>query len=60
MSLFDLIFGKSVATQPQPNIRFGRYSDSYKSREKYDLWENALEKFDDEDYLQKLLYCIQA
>ncbi|MFK7933400.1 MAG: hypothetical protein AB8G22_07810 [Saprospiraceae bacterium] len=51
MSLFDLIFGKSVTAQPQPNIRFGRYSDSYKSREKYDLWENALEKFDDEDYL---------
>lgn len=51
MSLFDLIFGKSAPAQPQPNIRFGRYSDSYKSKAKYDQWENALDKFEHGDYL---------
>lgn len=51
MGLFDRIFGGSASDEAQPDIRFGRYSDSYKTSAQYDAWDSALEKFDLKDYL---------
>ena len=51
MGLFDRFFGGSKEPVAQPDICFGRYSDSYKSTEQYDAWDRALEKFEAEDYL---------
>ena len=52
MGLFDSIFGGSTYNENQPDVRFGRYSDSYKTTEQYDAWDSALEKFDNKDYLE--------
>jgi hypothetical protein len=52
MGLFDLIFGKSAPKEPQPDIRFGRYSDSYKVAANYEAWDIALDKFEKEEYLE--------
>jgi len=52
MGLFDRIFGANANEENQPDVRFGRYSDSYKTAEQYDAWDNALEKFDDKKYLE--------
>ncbi len=52
MGLFDKIFGKNIETEQQPDIQFGRYTDSYKSAEQYDAWDIALEKFEEKDYLE--------
>ncbi len=51
MGLFDKLFGSSNRIQ-QPNIQFGRYSDSHKESEKYEYWEKSLKKFDEKEYLQ--------
>ncbi|GJM35779.1 MAG: hypothetical protein DHS20C18_47800 [Saprospiraceae bacterium] len=51
MGLFDRIFGGKEAEIPQPDIRFGRYSDSYKEDANYDSWDLALEKFERDEYL---------
>jgi len=55
MGLFDKIFGKKHELAPQPDIKFGRYSDSYKSTEQYDYWDKALEKFEEKDYIESYL-----
>ena len=52
MGLFDRIFGQNEKLEPQPDIRFGRYSDSYKSTQNYDAWDVALDKFEAESYLE--------
>jgi len=52
MGLFDKIFGKNHELASQPNIQFGRYSDSYKSAKQYDAWDVALEKFEEKNYLE--------
>ena len=51
MGFFDRIFKKSTALHSTPNIRFGRYSDSYKAEAQYDLWDNALNLFEEGDYI---------
>ncbi len=51
MSLFDRLFGASKPKESQPDIRFGRYSDSYKEASNYEAWDLVLEKFDAEQYL---------
>lgn len=50
MGLFDGWFGRTAKKEEQPNIKFGRYSDSYKSEEQYEAWQNSLDKFDDGDH----------
>ena len=52
MGLFDKIFGKKHELAPQPDIQFGRYTDSHKSTEQYDSWDIALEKFEEKNYLE--------
>ncbi len=51
MGLLDRIFGGKEEAISQPDITFGRYSDSYKTDANYDSWDLALEKFEQEDYL---------
>ena len=53
MSLLAGIFGKS---KNDPEIKFGRYSDSYKDDEKYDAWDIALELYENKDYLKSFSY----
>jgi len=50
MGLFDSWFGKSSAKGKQPDIKFGRYSDSYKSPKQYDAWQKALDQFDESNH----------
>ncbi len=47
MGLFDGWFGQAEDKVEQPNIKFGRYSDSYKKENQYAAWQESLEKFDD-------------
>jgi len=52
MGLFDRWFGSSTKKDSQPNIRFGRYSDSYKSPEQLEYWEKANKQFDKKEFLE--------
>ena len=52
MSLFSKIFRFSSDDGEQPKIVFGRYSDSYKSAEKYKAWDKSVELFESRDYLE--------
>ena len=51
MGFFDRLFGKNIESRSQPDIRFGRYSDSYKDPDNYDAWDRALDKFEKDAYL---------
>ncbi len=51
MGLLDRIFKSTAEKARQPDIRFGRYSDSYKSSDNYRAWEYALQQFEQQQYL---------
>ena len=51
MSIWNRFFTKPEEITQKPFIRFGRYSDSYKSPDNYNAWDSALEKFEHKDYL---------
>ena len=51
MGLFDRLFGNGSEELAKPKIKFGRYSDSYKSPDSYQAWDAALEKFEAKEYL---------
>jgi hypothetical protein len=52
MNFWERLFGTTAEpTPPQPTVRLGRYTDSYKEKQQYDAWEIALSKFEAEDYL---------
>lgn len=55
MSFFEQLFGGGTKKEPQPNLSFGRYSDSYKSANQYDSWDKALTLFEKEQYLASYL-----
>lgn len=56
MSLWDrLIYGKSGKIE-QPNIRFGRYTDSYKTPVNYVAWDKALMAFEQESFLDSFRF----
>jgi hypothetical protein len=53
MSFFSKLFGQNnEVEQPQPQIKFGRYTDSYKTKFQYDNWDKALDQFEEENYLE--------
>jgi hypothetical protein len=52
MGLFNRLFGTSEKKVEQPDVRFGRYSDSYKSSDNYRAWDEALEHFETEAFLE--------
>lgn len=49
MSLISKLFGRAEA-KAEPNIKFGRYSDSYKSEDKYESWDKSIEAFEAKNY----------
>lgn len=49
MSLISKIFGKRNQHE-DPKIMFGRYSDSYKSDDKYESWDQAIAAFEKKAY----------
>ncbi|MFZ1749969.1 MAG: hypothetical protein WAU01_07245 [Saprospiraceae bacterium] len=49
MSFFSNIF-KPKSPAPEPEIQFGRFTDSYKSPEKYHSWSKSVEYFENEKY----------
>ena len=51
MSFFERWFGSASEEVVQPDVRFGRYSDSYKDTECYDAWDTALEHFEQGKFL---------
>jgi hypothetical protein len=51
MGFFDYFFSKKTSDS-DPKIQFGRFSDAYKSEDKYDAWDRALEQYEDEEYLE--------
>lgn len=51
MSFFERWFGSTSEEVVQPDVRFGRYSDSYKDTECYDAWDTALEHFEQGKFL---------
>jgi hypothetical protein len=52
MSLLSRLFSNKLSEKhSSPNIRFGRYSDSYKQSTKYDAWDVAVAAFEKCDYM---------
>lgn len=51
MGLFDRLFGQSAGEELKPDIRFGRYSDSYKTTDSYQAWDKSLAEFEAGNYL---------
>jgi hypothetical protein len=51
MKIFSNFF-KKADTSIEPKMQFGRYSDTYKSEDKYQKWDKAIEFFNAEKYLQ--------
>lgn len=54
MSFFERWLGAKDTEWVQPEIRFGRYSDSYKPSECYDAWDKALDVFEEGQFLASL------
>ena len=52
MNFWDKIFGtKTDHKVSEPRIKFGRYSDSYKMKAQYESWDESLEQFEEDNYL---------
>ncbi len=51
MGFFSRIFGGHINQKEQPTIKFGRYSDAYKTPEQYKAWDLSLSLFDKGKYL---------
>ncbi|RMG81173.1 MAG: hypothetical protein D6714_13410 [Bacteroidetes bacterium] len=53
MGFFKKLFGNHHAAEiAGPSLRFGRYTDSYKSAEQYAAWDASLDAFEDEAFLE--------
>ena len=50
MSFFSKIFNNSEKSV-DPEIQFGRFTDSYKEDEKYQCWDKSIDNFENEKYL---------
>jgi len=59
MGFFDRIFNSELPKMDQPSIKFGRYSDAYKSDEQYLYWDKALQLFDQKSYFESYEYFFQ-
>ena len=56
MGIFDKIFGTDLQLENQPDVKFGRYTDAYKSNAQYDAWEQSIESFEAKKYLESYDY----
>jgi len=52
MGFFKNLFSSSKSGSVNPDIQFGRFSDSYKDEVKYDCWDKALAHYEEEQYVQ--------
>ena len=50
MTIFERIFGNNEQGPPPPNIRFGRYTDSYRAAAQQEAFDSAVFAFEKEDY----------
>jgi hypothetical protein len=50
MGLFDRLFKTHPSSAAQSDIKFGRYSDSYKTPRNYEAWEQSLAFFEEEKF----------
>lgn len=55
MNFFSRLFGATNDQLIQPNLRFGRYTDSYKEEDKYDRWDEAASHFEAKRFLDSYL-----
>ncbi|MCP9234638.1 YbjN domain-containing protein [Lewinella sp. JB7] len=53
MSIWDNLFGRKATPRSggEPEHRFGRYTDAHKSRENYAAWDQALDAFEEGDFI---------
>ncbi len=61
MTFIDWIFGKK-SLPTQPDIRFGHYTDAYKTQSQLDAWEQSRQAFEREDFMEsyrQLFYYIK-
>ncbi len=58
MSFFSRLFSADTP-QDLPNIEFGRYTDGYKSEEKYDDWDLAVDYFEEGKYFLSFKYFLE-
>lgn len=56
MGLLDRLFPKASLPIEMPDIRFGRYSDSYKEEDNYQAWHAAVGAFTKEKFLDSFQY----
>lgn len=56
LSIWDTLFGTSPGYDPsdEPQFRFGRYTDAYKTPENYAAWDRSLETFEQDQYLESV------
>ena len=59
MGFFKNLFSSSKSTLVNPDIQFGRFSDSYKDEVKYDCWDRALAHYEEEQYVQAYIAFFQ-
>ncbi|MFK7806659.1 MAG: hypothetical protein AB8F74_02555 [Saprospiraceae bacterium] len=50
MNFFKKLFSKQPA-KGSLNVRFGRFTDAYKTEQQYDAWDQAVQLFEKEEYL---------
>jgi len=51
MGILDRLFGAGTTEAIQPDIKFGRYSDSCKEKPNHDAWNEALVHYEKGEYL---------
>lgn len=54
MGIFDKIFWRVKEEGNAPAIKFGRYSDSYKEKVKYEDWDKSIELFEKGEFISSL------
>ena len=54
MSILKTIFKTFSSKEDAPNIKFGRFSDSYKEEEKYNDWDKAIKLYEKDEYLESV------
>jgi hypothetical protein len=52
MDFFKRLFNTAAADKPLLNVRFGRFTDAYKTEQQYDAWDQAIQYFEKGDYLE--------
>lgn len=54
MSILKSIFKGFGSKADSPNIKFGRFTDSYKEEEKYEAWDQAIKLYEKDNYLDSV------